>query len=373
MVRIDRVAAPSPVSSPYKLRQNPDALMGAGADRNEAEWDPTAAPPPPTPVAPRDRSTVSRKLEDLLIREAHLKLSRGDLAPALAEQEAALQEVVAARPALLSFQSKEKRDAYEAQLAEAKETVQMLRDGVAQLDRVEPHISQMLRDEIEDLLRASCPEYVQALAAREQKEDWRRCLQRFAARVYEFLQALGNARNMACTGYTRERQVFSQAAVQGFVVAITAAEKVEAEVAFANRIADLQEKMFRESGFDAERLPRLKDTTYAVWVSTISSRALGEAQMQFDTIISDVRTLFETGIPQMFAQAEAADLSQGSLIDNFLTTAWEQMREDVAGFVVPTDTEASVATTERMLVELAKNTVHGRLKEPVGAARKGGA
>lgn len=384
-----------PVSSPYKLRPNADVALTAGADRNDAAWDPTAGAQPsargtrtpfplgrtaPVPAAapPPERSTISRKLEDLLIREAHLKLSRAELTPVLAEQEAELQRIVATKPALLAFQAKEKREAYEARVAEARETVQMLRDGVAQLDRVEPHIRRMLRDEIEDLLRAACPEYVQALAARAQKEDWRRCIQRFATRVYEFLQALGNARNMACTGYTRDRQVFSQAAVQGFVVAIGAAEKVEAEIGFANRIADLQEGMFRECGLDAPRLPRLKDTTYAVWVSTISSRALGEAQMQFDTIIADVRALYEAGIPQLLAQAEAADQGHGSLIDNFLTTAWEQLREETACYVSAADTEASVATTERMLVDLAKGTVHGRLKESGGTAppmplRQGGA
>ncbi len=375
-----------PVSSPYKLRPHPGAPAPAGPDRNDAAWDPVlgaqpsargtrtpfplarTTPPFAAPPPAAERSTISRKLEDLLIREAHLRLSRAQLAPALAEQEAVLRQVAEAKPALLAFQAKEKRQAYEARLAEARETVQMLRDGVAQLDRVEPHIRRMLRDEIEDLLRAACPEYLQALAAREQKEDWRRCIQRFATRVYEFLQALGNARNMACTGYTRDRQVFSQAAVQGFVVAIAAAEKVEAEIGFANRIGDLQEKMFRECGLEAPRLPRLKDTTYAVWVSTISSRTLGEAQLQFDTIIADVRQLYESGIPLMLSQAEAADQGHGSLIDNFLTTAWEQLRDEVSVYVAPADTEASVATTERMLVELAKGTVHGRLKDS-GATR----
>lgn len=297
------------------------------------------------------------------MREAHLKLSRRDLAPALAAQEAELQRVTEARPTLLSFQSKEKRTAYETQLNEARETVKMLRDGIAQLDRVEPHIRRMIRDDIEDLLRAACPEYVQALAARQQKEDWRRCIQRFAQRTYEFLQALGNARNMACTGYTRDRQVFSQAAVQGFVLAIGSGEKVEAEVGFANRIAELQLKMFREAGLDAAPLPKLPVTTYAVWVSTISSRSLAEAQISFDTMIAQVRQLYETSIPQLLAQAEAADASQGSLIDNFLETAWEQLREEVAPYVLSADTEASVASTERMLLELAKSTLHGRLKE----------
>lgn len=197
------------MSSKYQLRTDPargDAPAGA-AGRSEMDWDQSVKPGSTPPIPPRATGSVSRKLEDLLIREAHLKLGRDALGPALAAQEITLKEVIDAKPALLSFQSKEKRNAYEVRLAEARETAQMLRDGVAQLDRVEPHIHRMLRDEIEDLLRAACPEYVEALAARHQKEDWRRCLERFAQRVYEFLQALGNARNMACTGYTRDRQM----------------------------------------------------------------------------------------------------------------------------------------------------------------------
>ena len=297
------------------------------------------------------------------MREAHLRLSRADLAPALAAQEAELQKVSEARPSLFSFPSKEQRVAYDARFAEARETVQMLRDGVAQLDRVEPHIHRMLRDEIEDLLRATCPEYVQALAARQQKEDWSRCIQRFSQRMFEFLQALGNARNMACSGYTRDRQVFSQAAVQGFMIAIACAEKVEAEVAFANRIADMQLAMFRKSGLEATPFPKLPATTFAVWVSTVASRTLAEAQLQFETIIVQVRQLYEMGVPQLLAQAESVDQGHGSLIDNFLDEAWQQLREEVARHINPAETEANVASTERMLVEQGKHTVHGRLKD----------
>src|SRR6185369_12770788 len=185
----------------------------------------------------------------LLVREAHLRLGRDQLAPILAEKEAELQSVQSHKPAMLLFSPKEKRDAYVAQVAEAQETVRLLRTGIEQLDRVEPHLRKLVHDEIEDLLRASCPEYVEALAAREQKADWRRCLERFAERMHEFVQALGNARNMACTGYARATQAYSQSAVQAFVIAITAAQKVEAEVQFANKVADAQAKMFQESGF----------------------------------------------------------------------------------------------------------------------------
>jgi hypothetical protein len=369
----------------YKLRPNPASgeLWPADERLTDPQWAPgsvageavarvTRSPfpsAPPQGMVPTDgspRAMISRKLEDLLIREAHLRMSRAELVPALVAQEAVEKTVVEARPRWLSFHAKETRVAYESRLAEVRETAQMLRDGIAQLNRVEPHIRRMLRDEVEDLLRTRCPEYVQALAARDQKEDWRRCLNRFAQRMHDFLQALGSARNMACTAYTRDRQVFSPAAVQGFALASECAKQVEVEVQFANRIADLQRAMFRESGLEAAALPRLPTTAFSRTVATIASVPLTEAQLRFDTIIAEVRALYETSVPEMITQAEAAETGHGSLIDNFLHLAWEQLREEVAPLVRPEEMEASVASTERMLTEHAKRTVHGRLKQSLG-------
>ncbi len=305
---------------------------------------------------------IPRPLQDLLVREAHLRLGREQLAPVLAAQEAGLAAIVARRPATLLFTPKDKRNAYLAAVAEAEQTVRLLRTGVEQLDRVEPHLRKLVRDAIEDFLRASCPEYTTALAAREQKADWRRCLERFAERMHEFVQALGNARNMACTGYVRATQAFSQSAVQAFVIAIAAAQKVESEVQFANKVADAQARMFEEGGFaNAHPLPRLREVSYAVWVSTIGSRSLTEAQMQFESLISDTKRLCETGITELCTQAEAADAGQGSMIENYLEAAWIQLREAVTPLVNPDDTERSVADSEIMVVELAKQTARGRL------------
>lgn len=171
---------------------------------------------------------------------------------------------------------------------------------------------------------------------------------------------------MACTAYTRDRQVFSPAAVQGFALASECAKQVEVEVQFANRVADLQRVMFRESGLEAAALPRLPTTAFSRAVATIASVPLAEAQLRFDTIIAEVRALYETSVPEMITQAEAAETGHGSLIDNFLQLAWEQLREEVAPLIRPEETEASVASTERLLMEHAKRTVHGRLKQSPG-------
>ena len=182
--------------------------------------------------------------------------------------------------------------------------------------------------------------------------------------MYEFLQALGNARNMACTGYARATQAYSQSAVQAFVIAITAAQKVESEVLFANKIAEAQAAMYREAGFEAARpLPKLRVVSYAVWVSTIGSRSLNEAQMQFESLISDTKQLYEAGIVELIAQADAADQAQGSVIENFLETAWAQLRDEITPLVNPDDTERSVADSEIMVMSLAKQTALGRLAD----------
>ena len=296
------------------------------------------------------RSIISRNLEDLLIREAHLRMSLAELAPAFAEQEVAEKEIRKARPMLLLFQPKGKRAAYNSQLAKVRETAQILRAGISQLNRLERAIQRMLRDEIEDLLRTGCPEYVQALAARKQNEDWKRSVNRFSQRVHNFLQVLGSARNMACTGYTRDPQVFSPAAVQGFVLAIQAAEQVESEVKCANGIADLQMRMFRDSGLEAPGLPRLPTPVFSHAMKRIGSGSLTGAQLLFDVIITEVRTLHEKSIHALVAQGASADLAHGSLIDDFLNLAWEQLREEVAPLVRPSETERSAVTTERMLV-----------------------
>jgi hypothetical protein len=306
-------------------------------------------------------SDLPQRLKDLLVREAHLKVSRDQLTPVLTEKEAELKAIQAARPTFLLLMPKPKREEYLAQLSAAQETVKILRAGLHVIDRCDPHIKRMVEEEIEVLLRKDCVEYAEALAARRQKEDWSRCLERFAEKIFEFTRALGNVRNAVCSGYVRDTHVYSQGAVQAFLLAISAAQKVEEEVGFANRISELQLQHFSASGVETRPLPRLSETRYAPWVSNISSLPLAEAQTQFDALIAEMKTLYETGIPELRAQADYVDATQASDIHNFLLSAWDQFREEVAPEVLPADTEDSVAQTERMLLSQARNSVLGRL------------
>lgn len=307
-------------------------------------------------------SDLAQKLKDLLVREAHLKLSREQLRPVWVEKEAELRAVQSAKPTFLPIMGRRAKEEYFARLAAAQETVTIYRNALEVIERCEPHIKKMIEEEIENVLRGQCEEYVQALAARRQKEDWVRCLDRFATKIFEFTRSLGNVRNIACSGYVRESKVYSQAAVQAFMLAIEAAQKVEAEIKFANKISTEQARMLKENGFDTRPLPRLQETGYAVWVSKISSLPLAEAQVQFDQLIEQTKKVHDAGIPELRAQADNVEVSQGNEIHNFLLAAWDQFRADIAPEIFSGDTSTNVAETERMLTSAARKSVLGRLE-----------
>lgn len=306
-------------------------------------------------------SALSRKLHALLHREAHLKLWRAQLTPRWSEKEAELRAVLAAKPTFLAFLSPGRRDAYHARLAAVEAAALQLRQRVELLGQCEPHIAKMIEQEIENLLREDCPEYIQALAAHRQKEDWLRCLERFGEKIFEFTRALGNVRNIACSGYARHTQAYSAAALQAFTLAFTAAEQVEEEVKFANKIADAQLAAFKANGVDTRPLPRLPETAFSVWVGQINSLPLAEAQVQFDLLIETTKRLHDSGLPALRGQADQVEHAQDSDIHNFLLAAWEQFRAEVAPEIFPGDTERSVAETEQLLQQMAKTSVLGRL------------
>jgi hypothetical protein len=303
---------------------------------------------------------LPQNLKDLLIREAHLKVGRDAIVPALMEQEGNLNRLQAAKPGL--FASKAAREEHARKVAEVNEAMQLLKNGLAQLDRVEPHIKKMVFEAAEDHMRAANPQYLRALAVRESRADWVNCLARFGEKVHTLTKALGNVRNMVCAGYSRESQVFSQAALQAFMVAIGAGRKVEDEIKFANRISEGQEKLLKEVGFHAVALPRLKEVNYSQWVALISNMALAEAQQQFDQIINESKDLLDQGLPELKLQSDIAMSNQDSALQGYVQQFLEQARESIVDAVNPEETEASVADSEKMLLEQAKMSVHGRLE-----------
>ncbi|MSU51379.1 MAG: hypothetical protein EXS37_20210 [Opitutus sp.] len=303
---------------------------------------------------------MTRKLQDLLHREAHLKLWRTQLRPLWAEKEAALRAVQAARPTFIGLFSTSRRDDYNRRLGAAQATADNLRMRGELLDLCEPHIAKMIEQEVEVSLCEECTEYIQALAAHRQKEDWLRCLERFGENILEFTRALGNVRNLASSGYARHTQTYSGGALQAFGLAFTAAQMVEEAVTFANNISDTQLEVLRASGVDTRALPRLPETSFSEWVDKIKRLPPPEAQIQFGALIESTKQLHAAGIPELRTQADLVEQAQVVDLKNFLKSFWAQFRAEVAPEIFPGDTDRSVRETEQMLQAVARTSVVGR-------------
>jgi len=300
------------------------------------------------------------KLKDLLVREAHLRMSRAQLMPVWSQTEAELRAIQVAKPAFWTIFSRHKRADYEARLAEVQQVLDILRDGMKVLDRLEPEIKKLITGAIEDILRAERPEYVEALAALKQKEEWVQCVERFTARVHEFASQLGNARNIACSGYAKKSHAYSKGAGEAFQAAIDAAQKLEDEVTLANRISDARARVFLANGFKSRPLPKVSPTGFAAWVVKINALPLAEAQVQFDQLCAQTKKLYETGLPELRANAEALDSQQTGEVHGALFAIWEQFRAQVAPEIFPGDTERVVEETEKMFLGSVHKLVAGQ-------------
>lgn len=306
-------------------------------------------------------SALGPVLHDLLVREAHLRLARERTKPEWTQKEAELRLLQGTKPPFLIIMPRKKRDDYEARVVAAEKAAVTLRERMEMIERSEPHIRTRIMDEIEKLLREDCPDYIEALAALKQKEDWLRCLERFAQCIFEFTRALGNVRNIACSGYARHTGEYSVGAQQAFQLAYEAAQKVEDEVAFANRIAAKQLEVLAATGVETKSLPMLPVVDYGAWVAKISGLRLAEAQIEFDALIESTKQIHDAGVPELKAQADQVQHEQTEDVSSFLNAAWEQFRADVAPQIFPGDTERSVADTFRMLEAAGRASVAGRM------------
>ena len=294
---------------------------------------------------------IDPKLKDLLVREAHLRLSRAQLTPIWAQKEAELRAIQTAKPTFIPVFSKRKRQEYEARLAEVQQVVDVLRQGMAVLDRVEPQVKKLITEDLENILRADHPEYVEALAALRQKGDWVRCVDRFAEKINVFVSQLGNARNIACSGYAKKSNAYSKNAGEAFQQAVDAAQKLEEEVSFANKIADTRSRILVANGFKPRPLPKLTPTGFAAWVTKISTLPLAEAQVQFDQLSERAKKLHEVEVRELRSHADAIDEQQTNEVQSSLFALWDKLRARVAPEIFPGDTERVVAETEQLLAE----------------------
>lgn len=159
------------------------------------------------PVA-RPMADVPQMLQTRLVEEAHVRAARRETLAALENQRAAVARI-AGKGALGGWLRKVSKKPEAPEVLAAREEENRLRAA----DRRVEEIARRLAGEVEALadvhVAGTLAEYTGYRDARKRLQPWEQAVAQFQAKLGQLVETLGQARNMASSGYDRKRKALS--------------------------------------------------------------------------------------------------------------------------------------------------------------------
>jgi hypothetical protein len=271
-------------------------------------------------------AALSAKLEGLLLDDCHVRYAvrllhglNADLA--LRAKEVA--ESVSSRTRFLpTIGRREELAAIEA-VDDERERASAAEEAV---ERLQALVLPALGHELESHVRAVAPAYVRGLTALHHLVEWPEVLSRLEVKLAGFIRALGQARNMATTGYDRQQRAFAPAAREAVDLAIAAARTLDEEVARVNGLADQHQVAVLNTPQAAAVLPRVPVVHFRVRLERVQGLEIAEVQAEFGRILEMCATLEETGLVGLREATTRVATQHGELSRKYLETYLGQLR-----------------------------------------------
>jgi hypothetical protein len=225
---------------------------------------------PPAHVA----ANVPQMLQIRLAEEAHLRVVRAQLASALAEQEANVRRLAGQGLALGAWVRRLAKKPEPPELRAARDEEKRLKNLARRLGE----ISRGLAGEIETLvdvhLAAILPAYPGFRDARKQLQAWEQAITQFQLKVGKLVESLGQARNMASSGYDKKRKMLSG----------TAKALLDRSIEAAKGVAKLAE-VANEAARGLGTMPEISFSFRSDELARLTQLDIGAMQADFDRII----------------------------------------------------------------------------------------
>ena len=226
-----------------------------------------------------------------------------------------------------------------------------LRRTRALLERLAASLGTEAEDAMEAYVRAHVPAYLRGLAALENLGDWTRALERFRQQLVAFRRAVGQARGAATSGYQKSANRVSDNAYDRLADAQLAADALEAEIAFVNRLSALHREMVRSTPCAEVFIPTVPVSPYAAWIGQLPTLAIGPLQLEFARILKAVDVLEADGMRDLAAAVQRSRENHLELAHSFVLTVLAQVRAHAeATWVEPAQTNATLQRLERDLL-----------------------
>jgi|GEM_PF-1911461 len=285
-------------------------------------------------------------LKNMLIREAALAFTRQRLTQAIPIAQAHEQEVRATRSPFMVILPTKANQEFRANLEGSRQTLDVLQKALEKLTAREQQLLSLVSYRLETHLRRSSQEYVNGLASYRYPDDWLRIKTRLedCSRAYhEPLKTLSALCLSIPAGQTVEthppcRQLAARA--------ITWGERLEDEVRFINKIADVQRAHTGPGGFTLKRQTPVNWKECAQALLTMNAKTCPAA---LENLMPDSEAISKRILDDVATEQQLVLHSPAHGTAHFHAEQWTALRAAAALKVNPAELESLTQETETLL------------------------
>ena len=266
-------------------------------------------------------ANMPAEIKELLIREAYMAKAAQMIGERQKENRELLARAEAARPPFLLAWKKEAMARYKAGVAAAASEVDEFARALAQNERALENLRHAARRQLELWLRNHDTTYQQGMANEQFVADWRNAVALVQKILLDFIQSVGEARNVMVSGYKRETNEHSPQAAEMLLRAVKVGNALEEDMASVNVLADEHDKRFNGTVFE-NPFPRLPVFAAGELTESAIKRPIARLQQHFDRIKLYCEELSRVGIAALSAAIDQAEKRHTAQQDSYMTTLW---------------------------------------------------
>ncbi len=265
---------------------------------------------------------LSEDVQDLMVREAHVRHRQQRVAAELDARRAQLAGLEGTRPAFLMFRHGAKTKFTET-AARLREEIVAAELALEKCNLILKKSDKIIVNAVENCLEPRSAQFRDLQLARKLLPGWQSAVGLYGSCLKRFITALGIARNQMLSGYNRKAGEFTQGAKDAFAAAVMAAKSLEAEASIPNKMAQRQRELL---GLDpapkapvsggSAALPYVLGDGLTKQVATFATSTLEEVAMRIGALIEECERLHVDGIPELLVQV--------ARIEALLDAQWER-------------------------------------------------
>ena len=266
-------------------------------------------------------ANMPAEIKELLIREAYMAKAAQMIGERQKENRELLARAEAARPPLLLAWRKETVARYKASVAAAASEVDEFAKALAQNERAMENLRHAARRELELWLRNHDTTYQQGMANEQFVADWRNAVALVQKILLDFIQSVGEARNLMVSGYKSKTNEHTPQAAEVLHRAVKIGNALEEDMASVNLLAEEHDKRFRGTVFE-NPFPRLPVFAAGELTGNAIKRPIALLQQHFDRIKRYCEELSLVGIAALRVAIDQAEKRHTAQQDSYMTTLW---------------------------------------------------